>query len=148
MLLHFPDRPVQPSQLLWEGSIQSYAIINARRLLVHMSTIVYSQESSWVNWSNIEWKILLKVLRPQHMFQTRVLLVESPKLYPWAIALSTYSVVSNPQDCSKRFTIYSLADLFNRTQSRLLWEAFSHVYTYIHHCHCSQVLIQLSEWAM
>ena len=39
----------------------------------------------------------------------------------------TYSAVSNPQGCSKRFTLYSLADLFNRTPSRPLWEAFSHV---------------------
>ena len=25
--------------------------------------------------------------------------------------------ISSPQDCSKRFTLYSLSDLFNRTQS-------------------------------
>ena len=31
-----------PSQLLWE-SVQSYATINVRRLLVHISTTVYNQ---------------------------------------------------------------------------------------------------------
>ena len=37
-----------------------------------------------------------------------------------------YSAVSNPQDCSKRFTftLYSVADRHNRT--RLLWEAYNH----------------------
>ena len=30
------------------------------------------------------------------------------------------SAVSNPQDCSKRFTLYSLADLFNQTPSQLI----------------------------
>ena len=35
-----------------------------------------------------------------------------------------YSAGSNPQDLSKRYyTFY--ADIFNRTPSRLLWEAFS-----------------------
>ena len=38
-----------------------------------------------------------------------------------------YSAVSNPQDYSKRFTLYSLADLFNQTPSRLLWEASSYM---------------------
>ena len=33
------------------------------------------------------------------------------------------STISSPQDCSKRFTVYSLADLFNQTPSQLLWEA-------------------------
>ena len=36
------------------------------------------------------------------------------------------SAVSNPNNCSKHFTFYSLADLFNRTWSWLLWEASSH----------------------
>ena len=35
-------------------------------------------------------------------------------------------IVSNPQDCSQRFTVYSLADLFNQTTSHFLWEASSH----------------------
>ena len=38
-----------------------------------------------------------------------------------------YNAVSSPQDCSKHFTLYSLADLYNQTPYRLLWEAFSHV---------------------
>ena len=32
-----------------------------------------------------------------------------------------YIAVSIPQDCSKHFSLYSLADLFNGTPSRLLW---------------------------
>ena len=39
---------------------------------------------------------------------------------------SLNSAVSNFQDCSKRFTLYSLADLFNRTPFRLLGAAASH----------------------
>ena len=42
---------------------------------------------SWVNWSNVEWTKLTKVLTPQHRIQTWVLLVESLKLCPWAIVL-------------------------------------------------------------
>ena len=37
-----------------------------------------------------------------------------------------YSTVFYPQDCSMFFTLYSLADLFNRTPSQLVWEASSH----------------------
>ena len=37
-----------------------------------------------------------------------------------------YSTMSNHQDCSNCFTLYSLADLFNWTQSWLLWEASRH----------------------
>ena len=44
------------------GSIQRYAIINARKLLVHISTTIYSHACthfySWVNWSNVEWKTI------------------------------------------------------------------------------------------
>ena len=40
-----------------------------------------------MNWSNVEWINLPRVLTQQHRIWTRVLLVESPKLYPWAIAL-------------------------------------------------------------
>ena len=40
-------------------SIHQYAIINARKLLVHISTTVYSHTGthlySWINWSNVEW---------------------------------------------------------------------------------------------
>ncbi len=49
-----------------------------------------------------------------------------------------YSAIYNPQDCSR---LYSLADLFNLTPSRLLWEVSSHaafnaqrLYTKINHC--------------
>ena len=40
-----------------------------------------------MNWSNVEWKNLPKVLTPEHRIGILVLVVESPKLYPWAIAL-------------------------------------------------------------
>ena len=38
-----------------------------------------------------------------------------------------YSAVFRPQDRSKRFTLYSLADLFIQTPFRVLWEASSHM---------------------
>ena len=42
--LDFPDRPVHSDTISASmGSIQPYAKINARRLLVHISTTVYSQ---------------------------------------------------------------------------------------------------------
>ena len=42
--LYFPDRPVHPDTISASlGSIQPYATINARRLLIHISTTVYSQ---------------------------------------------------------------------------------------------------------
>ena len=42
--LYFPDRPVHSDTVSASlGSIQPYATINARRLLVHISTTVYSQ---------------------------------------------------------------------------------------------------------
>ena len=56
--LYFPDRPVHPDTIL----------------------------ASHLNFS-VEWKNLPGVLAPQHWIQTRVLVVESPKLYPWALAL-------------------------------------------------------------
>ena len=36
-----------------------------------------------------------------------------------------YSAASNPQECSKHFTLYFPTDLFNQTPSQLLWEASS-----------------------
>ena len=42
--LYFPGRPVHSDTISASlGSIQPYAIINARRLLVHIATTVYSQ---------------------------------------------------------------------------------------------------------
>ena len=42
--LYFPDRPVHSDTIsAFVGSIQPYATINGRRLLVHISTTVYSQ---------------------------------------------------------------------------------------------------------
>ena len=37
-----------------------------------------------------------------------------------------YSAVSGPYDCSKRFTLHPLVDLFIPRPSQLLWEVFSH----------------------
>ena len=89
--LYFPDRPVHSEPIsISLGSIQPYATINARRLLVHIVTTVYSQvfiQLSELSQSNVEWKNLPKVLTPQHRIRTRVLVVKSPKLYPWATAL-------------------------------------------------------------
>ena len=43
-ILYFPDRPVHSDTISASlGSIQPYATINARRLLVRISTTVYSQ---------------------------------------------------------------------------------------------------------
>ena len=42
--LYFPDRPVQSDTISTSlGSIQPHATSNARKLLVHISTTVYSQ---------------------------------------------------------------------------------------------------------
>ena len=67
------------------GSIQPYVTINARRLLIHISTTVYN----WVliytaerNGAISSKTNLPKVLTLQHRIRTRVLLVENPKLYP------------------------------------------------------------------
>ena len=38
-----------------------------------------------------------------------------------------YSAVYSHKECSKRFTLFSLANLFNQTPFRLLWEVPSHV---------------------
>ena len=51
--LYFPDRPVHSDTISASlGSIQPYATINARRLLVHISTTVYSQLLIY----SAEWK--------------------------------------------------------------------------------------------
>ena len=67
--LYFPDKNFHWYTISASlGSIQPYATINARRLLVHISTTIYSQILihlySWMNWSNVEWKNL------QHRFLT------------------------------------------------------------------------------
>ena len=42
--LYFPDRPIHSDTISASlGSIQPYATINARRLLLHISTTVYNQ---------------------------------------------------------------------------------------------------------
>ena len=47
--LYFPDRPVHSDTIsAFQGSIQLYATINARRLLIHISTTVYNQVLSHI----------------------------------------------------------------------------------------------------
>ena len=72
------------------GSIQPYATIIMWRLLIHISTTVYTQ----VLINTAEWtgamssgKKLPTVLTQRHWFLTQVLLVESLKLYPWVTGL-------------------------------------------------------------
>ena len=49
--LYFPDRPVHSDTISASlGRIQPYATINARRLLVHISTTVYSQVMDRLQW--------------------------------------------------------------------------------------------------
>ena len=86
--LYLSDRPVHSDTILASlGSIQPYANINARRLLVHIFTMV---RYSFIQLSELEQrqvKKLAEVFTLQHMNLTRVLVVDSPKLYPLAIAL-------------------------------------------------------------
>ena len=57
-MIYLPDRPVQSDTVsTFLGSIQPYATINARRLLLHISTTVYSQVliyTAEVDWNNAE----------------------------------------------------------------------------------------------
>ena len=83
--LYFPDRPVHSDTISASlGSNQPYATRNARRLLVHISTTVYSQvliySAGWLEQCRV--KKMPKHLTPQYRIRTRVLVVESPKLYP------------------------------------------------------------------
>ena len=91
LTLYFPGRLVQSNTISTSlGSIQPHDTINVRkaaRTHIHHCLLPGIHLYSWVNWSNVEWTNLPKVLTPQHRIRTRVLLVESPKLYPWAIAL-------------------------------------------------------------
>ena len=65
-----------------------------------------------------------------------------------------YSVVSGPQDCSKRFTLSSQEDLSCLMPSQLLWKACSHIlqlmredcsYTYPPRSIARSSFIELSE---
>ena len=82
--LYFPDRPVHSDTISASlGSIQPYATINARRLLIHISTTVYSH--SFIQLSELEQCRVNKLAQGFNTaarIQTRVLVVESPKLYP------------------------------------------------------------------
>ena len=55
---------------------------NAARTHIHHCLKPGTHLYSWVNWSNVEWKNLLKALTSQHRIRTRDLVVESSKLYP------------------------------------------------------------------
>ena len=61
--LYFPDRPVHSDTISASlGSIQPYATINAQRLLVHISTTVYSQVS-FIQLSELEQCRVKKLTR-------------------------------------------------------------------------------------
>ena len=73
-----------PPRLLWEASSHIFAI-NARRLLVHKSTTVYSQILIFIQLSELaqcRMKKLAQGFNTAARIRTRVLVVESPKLYP------------------------------------------------------------------
>ena len=63
------------------------------------------------------------------------------------------SAVSNPRDCSKRFTFHPLADLFIPNPPHLFWEAFAHsaisarnyCFKYPHMPLASYSFVQLNE---
>ena len=84
--LYFPDRPVHSDTISASlGSIQPYAAIIAQRLLVHISTTVYSQVLIFSQLSELEQcrvKIFAQGFNTAGRIRTRVLVVESPKLYP------------------------------------------------------------------
>ena len=53
--LYFPDRPVHSDTISASlGSIQPYTAINARRLLIHTSTTVYSQAFIFIQLSELK----------------------------------------------------------------------------------------------
>ena len=74
-----------PSRFLWETPSHMLYLIREGCSYTYPppGTHLYS----WVNWSNVEWKNMPKVLTLQHRIRNRVLVIESTKLYPWAIAL-------------------------------------------------------------
>ena len=84
--LYFPDRPVHSYTISVSlRSIQPYAAINPRRLLVHISTTVYSQILIFIQLSGLEEcrvKKHAQGFNTAARIRTRVLVVESPKLYP------------------------------------------------------------------
>ena len=84
--LYFPDRPVHSDTISASlGSIQPYAASNARRLLVHISTTVYSQVLILIQLSELDQSRVKKLgqgFNTAARIRTRVLVVESPKLYP------------------------------------------------------------------
>ena len=94
--LYFPDRPVQSYIITASlGSIQTYVAINARRLLVHISTTVHPiMQLSELELCRMKWN-LSSVLTPQHRIRNRVLLVESLRHYPWATALYSRPTSNN-----------------------------------------------------
>ena len=69
----------------------------------------------------------------------------------WCKKVTFYIPVSNPQDSSKCLTLYSLADLFNRTPSWLLWEpsVWPSPHTHIlYHFYCINASIIVIKWKL
>ena len=82
--LYIPDRPVHSDTISASlGSIQPYAAINARRLLVHIPNIIYSQVLIFIKLSELEQcrvKNLPRVLTPQPGFEPGSRSLESEAL--------------------------------------------------------------------
>ena len=90
------------------------------------------------------------------MFCLAIYLADKNTVATWVSALVLFCIMSHskgnhtcmflnsvpsPWDCSRRFTLHPLADLFIPAPTRLLLEAFSHavycaktIHSYFHHC--------------
>ena len=82
--LHFTSLFTQtPSQLLWEASSHMLQLMHECCSYTYPSLSI--ARNSFIQLSELEQcrvNKLPKVLTPQHRIRTRVLVVESPKLYP------------------------------------------------------------------
>ena len=83
------SKTCSPSRLLWEASSHMLQFMREGCSYTYppLSIARYSFLFSWVNWSNVEWKKIAQGFNPAARIRTRVLVVESLKLYPWATAL-------------------------------------------------------------
>ena len=91
--LYFPDRPFQtPSKLLWEASSHMLQIMRDGYSCTCPPLSIARYSFTQLNdLEQCRVKNLPKVLIPQHRIRTQVLVVESRKLYPWAIAFYSIS---------------------------------------------------------
>ena len=96
-----------PSRLLWEASSHVLQLMceGCSYTYPPLSIVMYS----FIHLSELEQCRVPRVLTPQHRFRTRVLVVESPKLYPWVMAL--YMMLC-PHSCTLQMLYISLVCLF------------------------------------